>query len=295
MDSFDTSFTSATKKKKQKKRIRNIILISVGVLLAAAAAVVVITVGKQDGNGTSTLSYRASAVSSGEISTVVSGSGTLSALDSQSVTTAAQSTVTSINYAPGDAIAAGDVVMTLSSPDLESQLSDLKDELSDTRSSLATTRQLLTNLKVTAPKGGIVKDVQAAEGSIVDDMDYLCLIATDGKMQVTIPLSSGVGLYDPVTVVVGDEEQSGYVTKIEDGAATIAFTDNYYAVGTSASVLGASGETLGTGTVGVNEFVEVTAASGKIATVSVTENKRVSKGRRCLFLPRARPPQPIRR
>lgn len=278
MDSFETSFTSAKQKKKKQKRVRNIFLICAGVLLAAAATFVVLTIGKQDGSGTSTLSYRASAVSSGEISTVVSGSGTLSALESQSVTTAAQSTITSINFAPGDAISAGDVVMTLSSPELESQLSDLKDELSDTRSSLATTRQLLTNLKITAAKGGIVKDVRATEGSIVDNMDYLCLIATDGKMQVTIPLTDGVGLYDAVTVAIGDDEQNGYVTKIEDGIATVAFTDNYYAVGTSASVRSASGETLGTGSVGVNEFVEVTAASGKIATVSVQENKRVSKG-----------------
>jgi HlyD family secretion protein len=278
MDSSDTSFTSAKQKKKKQKRVRSIILICAGVALAAAAAFVVIRVGRQDGSGTSTLTYRANAVSSGEISTVVSGSGTLSALKSQTVTTTAQSTILSINFAPGDAVKAGDVVMILSSPDLESQLSDLKDELSDTRSSLSTTRQLLTNLKITATKGGIVKDIQAVVGSIVDDMDYLCLIATDGKMQVAIPATAGIGPYDAVTVAVGEDNQSGYVTKIEYGFATVVFTDDYYAVGTSASVLGASGETLGTGVIGVNEFVEVSAASGKIASVAVKDNQRVSKG-----------------
>ncbi len=278
MESFDTSFTAAKQKKKKQKRTRTIIFICAGVLLAAIAAYVVVTLAAEDGNGTSTLSYRASSVSSGEISSVVSGSGTLSALESQSVTTTAQSTVVSVNFAPGDEIKAGDTVLTLSSPDLESELSDLKDELSDTRTSLSTTRQLLTNLSVTAAKGGIVKDIQAEVGSIVDDMDYLCLIATDGKMQLSIPAVDGMNQYDAVTVAIGDDGQDGYITKMEDGTAMVVFTDNYYPVGTSATVLDEDGNTLGTGSITVNEYVEVTAASGRIATVSVSDNKRVSKG-----------------
>jgi len=277
MESFDTSFNVAKKKKKKQKRTRTIILICVAVVVVAVGAFVATTLLNKGGSGTSMLSYRATAVRSGEISTTVSGSGTLSALKSQTVTTTAESTVTSINFAPGDEIKAGDVVMTMTSTDVESQLSDLKDQLSDTRASLATAKQLLTNLKVTASKGGIVKDIQAQVGTIVDNMDYLCLIATDGKMQVSIPVTSGMEQYDAVTVQVGEDEQSGYITKMEDGIATIVFTDNYYPVGTSATVLSASGTTLGTGEMTVNEYVAVTAASGKIATVAVKDNQKISK------------------
>ena len=278
MESFDTSFTSAKQKKKKQKRTRNIILISVAVVLAVAGTIVGISLAKKDAGGTSTLNYRASAVSSGEISTTIDGSGTLAALESQSVTTTAESTVTAVNFAPGDAIKAGDVVMTMTSTDVEDQLSDLNDELSDTRASLATAKQLLTNLKVTATKGGIVKDIKAQSGSVVDDMDYLCLIATDGKMQVVIPATDAMSQYDAVTVQIGDETQDGYITKIEDGSATVVFTDNYYPVGTSATVLSADSATLGTGSIGVNEYVEVTAPSGKIATVAVEDNQKISKG-----------------
>ena len=278
MESFDTSFTSAKQKKKKQKRARNIILISVAVVLAVAGTIVGISLAKKDAGGTSTLNYRASAVSSGEISTTIDGSGTLAALESQSVTTTAEATITAVNFAPGDAIKAGDVVMTMTSTDVEDQLSDLKDQLSDTRASLATAKQLLTNLKVTATKGGIIKDIQAQAGTVVDDMEYLCLIATDGKMQVVIPATDAMSQYDAVTVQIGDETQDGYITKIEDGSATVVFTDNYYPVGTSATVLSADGATLGTGSIGVNEYVEVTAPSGKIATVAVEDNQKISKG-----------------
>lgn len=277
MESFDTSFTAAKQKKKKQKRTRNIIIICAAAVLAAAGTIAAITLAKQSGEGTSTLSYRVASVSSGEISSTISGSGTLSALKSQTVTTTAEATVSSVNFAPGDSIKAGDVVMTMTSPDVESQLTDLQDELSDTRSSLAGAKQLLTNLKVTAKKSGIIKDIKAEAGSIVDDMDYLCLISTDGKMQLSIPAADGMEQYDAVTVAVGEDEQEGFITKLENGTATVVFDDNYYPVGTGAAVLNENGETLGTGTMTVNEYVEVTASSGKIATVAVKDNQKVGK------------------
>ena len=277
MESFDTSFTAMKQKKQKQKRTRNIIIICAAAVVLAVGTILVITLTKQSADSTSTLSYRANVVSSGEISTTIDGRGTLAALESQSITTTEESTITSVNFAPGDTIKAGDVVMTMTSAEVESQLSDLQDELSDTRASLATAKQLLTNLSVTASKGGIVKDIKAEVGTIVDDMDYLCLIATDGKMQLTIPAADGMNPYDAVTVQVGEDEQEGYITKIEDGVATVVFKDNYYPVGTSATVLSESGSTLGTGSINVNEYVEVTAAAGRIASVKVEDNQRIAK------------------
>lgn len=278
MESFESSFTGSKQKKKQQKRTRTLILIGSAVVVVAVAIVLILTLTKKDGSDTSTLNYRVAAVSSGEIRTTISGSGTLSALEAKTVTTTAESTVTAVNAKPGDAIKAGDVVLTMSSSEVETQLDELKSDLTSTRSSLASAKQLLTNLKVTNSKAGIVKDIQAKVGSVVDDMSYLCRIATDGKMQLSIPVTSGVGQYDAVTVVVGEDQQEGYVTQISDGMATVVFEDNYYPVGTSATVLDANGATLGTGTMDVNEYVEVTAASGKIATVEVEDNDKVGRG-----------------
>ncbi len=278
MESFDTSFTAAKQKKAKQKRTRTIIILCATAVLLAVGAIVIINFSKKSADETSTLNYRATAVSSGEISATIDGSGTLAALETQGVTTTAESTVTAVNFAPGDLIPAGAVVMTMTSSEVEDQLSDLKDELSDTRASLATAKQLLTNLNVTASKGGIVKDIRAEAGSIVDDLEYLCLISTDGKMQLKIPVTDGMERYDAVSVQIGEDKQEGYITKMEDGLATVVFKDDYYPLGTSATVLSESGTTLGSGSITVNESVEVTAASGKIATVNVKDNQKVSKG-----------------
>ena len=278
MESFEPSFTGSKQKKKQQKRIRTLILIGSAVVVITIATILILTLSKKGESDTSTLTYRVGSVSSGEISTTISGSGTLSALEAETVTTTAESTVTAVNAKPGDAVKAGDVVLTMSSSEVESQLDELKDDLASTRSSLASAKQLLTNLKVTSSKAGIVKDIQAKVGSVVDDMAYLCRIATDGKMQLSIPVTSSVGQYDAVTVVVGEDQQEGYITQISGGMATVVFEDNYYPVGTSAQVLDANGNTLGTGTMDVNEYVDVTAASGKIATVVMEDNDKVGRG-----------------
>lgn len=278
MEFVEPSFTAAKQKKKKQKRTRNILIISAAVVLLAVGTILILSLSKKDGSDTSTLTYRVGSVSSGEISTTISGSGTLSALESKTVTTTAASTVTAVNFQPGDEIKAGDVVLTMTSSEVESDLEDRKDDLASTRSSLASAKQLLTNLKVTSTKSGIVKDIQAKEGTIVDDMTYLCRIATDGKMQLSIPAANGMEQYDAVTVVVGEDEQEGYITKIESGMATVVFPDDYYPVGTSAEVLDANGNTIGNGTMDVNEYVDVTAAAGKIATVEVDDNDKVGKG-----------------
>lgn len=278
METSENSFVANQQKKKKRKRIRNWIILGAVVIVLAVGTIVLINVVGKEKDGTSVLNYRVTSVSSGEISSTISGSGTLSALESESVTAAAESTVLSVNYKPGDKIKAGDVVMTLSSDELQSQLDSLNDELVSTRSSLASTKQYLTNLSVTATKAGIVKDIQAGVGDIVDDMAYLCRIATDGRMQVQIPATDGMQKYDAVTVQIGEETQSGYITELSDGVVKVVFTDDYYPVGTSATVLDANGATLGTGVIDVNEYVDVTAASGRIAAVNVKENTRVSKG-----------------
>lgn len=274
----ESSFVSNQQKKKKRKRTRTMIILGAVAVVAAVGIFLLVTNLGKDESTTSVLNYRVTSVSSGEISSTISGSGTLSALEAESVTAAAESTITSVNFQPGDKISAGDVVMTLTSDELESQLESLQDDLSSTRSSLASARQYLTNLNVTATKSGIIKSVLVGVGDVVDDMEYLCRIATDGKMKVVITTVDGMKLYDAVTVQIGDETQDGYVTAISGGNATVVFTDDYYPVGTSATVLNSDGATLGTGTLNVNEYVDVTAASGQIATVLAKENTKVSKG-----------------
>ncbi|MDO4572084.1 MAG: HlyD family efflux transporter periplasmic adaptor subunit [Clostridia bacterium] len=280
MEAGQNAFVESQRKKKRKKRIRNIIILCVAALILAVGGVALFGALNGGDESYSQLSYSASRVNEGEISSTISGSGTLSATDSDSMTSGAAATVTAVYYQPGDTVPAGETILTLSSDELEEQLDALYDELDAVYAELADETQERTNLNVTASKAGVVKDVRAAEGDTAEELAYLCLISTDGRMKLVIDAPEGLRKYDGVLVSVeGAEAVEGSVKALEDGRATIVFEDDGYAVGAAAVVSDEDGAELGAGTVEVNEHVRVTAEAGRVASlVNAVENRAVSRG-----------------
>lgn len=285
MEETATLIAEKKRLKEQKSRKRRIIG-----WIALAVAVIGLSVGgwlfyrylaQQEQKATLT-TYQAVAVRTGEVKSVISGSGTLTANRSASFTAPGDYTrVETVNYQTGDTVAAGEVVMTLSCLEVEEQIETLEAELDDVLDELATVDQTLSKLTVTAPKKGVVKHIQAEEGTVVDDVDYLCLLSTDGKMKVVIEKPDGMKKYDNVTVVLEDgTEVAGLVTEFSsDGdQATITITDNSYTYGAAVTVVDESGAKIGEGTLDVNEYVKVNATSGRVAAVSCVLNKTYSKG-----------------
>lgn len=280
MEDTANAFIESQKKKKKRKRVRNIIALCVVAVLLAGGGLFLVRVLNAASAEVSVRTYTANRVSEGEISATISGSGTLSARHTQTVTSGAAATVEQVFYQPGDAVPEGGVIATLSSDEVQEQLDTLNEQLDDARTELAGTKQALSNLNVTATKAGVVKDVQATAGDAAEDLPYLCLISTDGKMKVVIDAPDGLKKYDAVRVSVeGAESVEGSVTALLDGKATVVFDDDGYSVGAGAAVTDESGAALGSGTLEVNEHVKITATAGRIDAVKYgVENKSVSRG-----------------
>ena len=162
------------------------------------------------GEDASVLTYQAAAVTEGEISASVSGSGTLSALNAASFTAPADATVEEVLVLPGARVSAGDTILTLSSDTLDEELETLRDELESVNESLAGARQEAASRYVTAGRAGVVKEILAASGDIVDDAGALCRIATDGNMRLELAdAPDTLRQYDAVSVVIGEETARG--------------------------------------------------------------------------------------
>lgn len=284
METTQNAFAAAQQKKQRKKRIRTFcILIAVLAVLAVAAAVLVpiLTAGEST---TSVLTYQVGAVSAGEISTSVSGSGTLSAKTAASYTAPADAVVQTVLHQTGDSVSAGETLLTLTSDTLDEELEALEKELDAVRSSLATATQEATNLYITATRAGVVKQLTAAAGDIVEDADALCLISTDGRMKLVIDVPETVKKYDVVSVAIAGDTVSGLVTGLEDGRAEIIIEDNTYAIGAEADAYDADGGLIGSGALALNEYVPITGTAGRIASVLTSENRSVSRGSRLFRL-----------
>lgn len=266
--------------KKQSKR-----LITGALCVVTAAALLCGIFYLRSRNGVSAASegskrtYQINEVANGEITVSVSGSGTLSPIQSETFTSAYTGTVQAVHKAVGDTVKAGEVIATIYSEELEQQLDKTKEQLDSVNTQIANTSKTASSKYIKAGIFGQVKNIKAKAGSIVEDVQadngYLCVISTDGKLLVTFTTNQTVKKYDSVTVVIGTASEEGTVTKVSGKSVTAEIEDNSYKVGAAATVKNTDGKTLGKGTLALSEYTKVTAGGGVIASVLKEENDTV--------------------
>ena len=190
-------------------------------------------------------------VTTGSISTVVSGSGSLTDVDLTSVTVPEGVEITDVLVKTNQTIAKGDILATVNMStvisamaDLQAQIDDLDEQLSDAEDNAAST-------SITAGVAGRVKAVYGTVDADVTDVMYengaLALISLDGYMAVEIE-TDALAAGDAVTVKLSDESEiSGTVESVVGGKATILVTDNGPAYDEAVTVLSTEGTQLGTG------------------------------------------------
>ncbi len=277
----DILFETLGKNKKRKKRRIIITVVSIVLVLAIIAVVGVSFLQRQvrqqfASNQGEVLSY---AVTTGSISTVVSGSGSLTDVDLDSITVPEGVEITEIKVKTNQAIAKGDILATVdmasvisAMADLQLQIEELDGQISDAEDDAAAT-------SVYAGVSGRVKAIFGEAESSVADVMYehgaLALISLDGYMAVDIE-TDALAVGDSVTVKLSDEEKiTGTVESVIDGKATILVSDNGPAYGEAVTVLNSEGTQLGTGNLYIHSALRVTGFSGIISYVNVSENSKV--------------------
>lgn len=223
------------------------------------------------------LSYE---VTTGSISTVVSGSGSLTDVDLNSITVPEGVEITEVKVKTNQAIAKGDILATVdmasvisAMADLQTQIEDLDEQLSDAEDDAASTT-------IYAGVTGRVKAIFGEAGASVADVMYehgaLALISLDGYMAVDIE-TDALTVGDGVTVKLSDEEEiTGTVESVVGGKATILVTDNGPEYDEAVTVLNDEDTVFGTGNLYIHSALKVTGYAGTIASVKTSVNKKVS-------------------
>ena len=284
----DALFEILGKNKKRKKRRILITVVSILLVLAIVAVVGVSILQKRVReqfafNDGEVLSY---AVSTGSISTVVSGSGSLTDVDLESITVPEGVEITEVKVKRNQSIAEGDLLATVdmstvisAMADLQSQIEDLDAQISDAENDAASTR-------IYAGVTGRLKAVFAEKNADVADVMYehgaLALLSLDGYMAVDIETDALV-VGDGVAVIrANGSEITGTVETVVDGVATILVTDNGPEYEEAVTVLSSEGAELGGGALYIHSALRVTGFSGTISYTSAAVNNKVYSTT-CLF------------
>ena len=278
----DALFEALGKNKKRRKRRIIVTVVSIVLVLAIIAVVGVSFLQRRvreqfASNQGEVLSYE---VSTGSISTVVSGSGSLTDVDLNSITVPEGVEITEVEVKTNQAIAKGDILATVdmasvisAMADLQVQIEDLDEQLSDAEDDAASTT-------IYAGVAGRVKAIFGEAESSVADVMYehgaLALISLDGYMAVDIETDALI-VGDGVTVKLSDEEEiTGTVESVVGGKATILVTDNGPEYDEAVTVLNGEDTVLGTGNLYIHSALKVTGYAGTIAAVKADVNDKVS-------------------
>ena len=231
------------------------------------------------------LSYQAA---TGTISTVVSGSGSLTDVDLATVSVPEGVEITEILVKVNQTLKKGDVLATVDLADVVSAMADLQAEIETLDGQISDAEGDRASTKIQAGVAGRVKAIFAAAGDevprVMNENGALALLSLDGYMAVDVE-SNALGAGDTVQVKRSNGKTvSGTVEKVSGGIATVLVSDNGPTYNEAVTVLTSDGGEVGSGTLYVHSPLRITGYAGSISKIHVSENAKVYASTRLFTL-----------
>ena len=268
------------RKKKKRKIIRIVLSIVLVLALVLGLGTAVLRKRVREQFGMNNVDVKSYAVTTGTISTVVSGSGTLQNVDTETVTVPTGVELTEILVSFGDTVEAGDLLATVDMGTVRSAMSELQVSIDDLDAQISDAEGDKVNTYLKAGVSGRVKILYAQEGEDVADAmvehGALAVLSLDGYMAVDVQ-TDALSRQDTVTVVLSDGNTvPGTVEYAAAGKATILVTDDGPAFDEEVTILTGDGAEAGSGKLYVHSPLAVTGYAGTVKIVNVKENQTVS-------------------
>ena len=286
----DALFEALGKNKKRRRRRILITVVSIVVVLAIIGVVGVAALQRKVRQefASSSGEVMSHTVSTGTISTVVSGSGSLTDVDLNAITVPEGVEITEVLVKANDAVAVGDILATVDMASVVSAMADLQAEIEELDEQISDAENNEASDVIYAGVSGRVKAIFAEVDDEVADVMYehgaLALLSLDGYMAVDIE-TDALTAGDSVKVQLSDGDKvTGTVESVIGGMATILVSDNGPEYEEAVTVLDADGNTLGEGNFYIHSALRVTAYAGTVEAVKTSLNKTVSSSTKLFTL-----------
>ena len=277
----DALFQALNQAKKKKKRRR---LITVLVIVAVVAVALVLGINylrkrveaKMAVLDTNVLNCTAAY---GNVSTRVSGSGTIEDVDTEQITVPKGVKVDKVTVKSNNTLKEGDVIATVDQSSVISTMATVQEKIDalDEELEKASKDQVSTVIS-TGTKGRVMRVFVEPGDDVAACMvenGALALISLDGKLAVEFENGSPKA-GDAVQV----ERENGVVLqgsveKNLNGKVSVLVGDNAADLGEKVRVLDADGKELGSGELFIHSEFRVTGFAGKVVTVQIKEGQTV--------------------
>ena len=203
-----------------KKLLRRRVVIPV-LACALAAAVALRFLGGGQPASAAGLTYTTAPVERRDITAQITGSGSLEAANSYSVTSLAEGNILTADFEEGDQVEEGTVLYTIDASNLSGTLEQAQISLNQARRSYDSRLKDLEKLSVTAPKAGRVLSLEVEAGDDVSAGQTVAALRNSDVMTLEVPFLSDeaagfrVGQSASVTLESTFETLEGTVSKVD--------------------------------------------------------------------------------
>ena len=292
----------ATKKKGRRGLWKKIVAVVLVCALAGGGAWYFL-----GGSGTPTAAaesvYTTAEVERRDITSTITGSGTLEAADSYSVTTLLEGTILTAGFEEGDQVEEGTILYTIDSTDAESSLEQSQLSVDQAQRNYSNALESLEDLTVTADVSGRVYSLDVEVGDEINAGEQVATIRNSDVMELTVsfPADDAQGFYvgQSATVTLDSTFETLTGTVSEVAANTTVSTGNMIVREVTIQVTNPGGiSTTQTASATVNgvgssssgtfayadESTVTADVSGTMSSIAVSEGDWVDKGQTLLVM-----------
>ena len=289
------------KKPGKKRRWKKFAVAGVALVVAAGVGWQMLSPGQS--SAAAATSYTTAEVTRMDVSSSITGSGTLEAADSYSVTTLIEGSILTADFEEGDEVEEGTILYTIDSSDASNSLEQAEISLNQAQRSYNNQLESQEDLIITAPVSGQVYSIDVEVGDDVAAGETVATIRDSQTMslEVSFPADDAssfyVGQSATVTLDSTFETLTGTISKIS-GTDTVLTgnvivrtvtidVSNPGGLSTEQTASAAVGTATSTasGTFTYKEEETVTAeVSGEVSSIRVSEGDQVSSGQTLIVL-----------
>ncbi len=257
------------------------------ILVLAVLSIVIIGITRR--RPASALNIRSAVAETGSLSMTVVGTGNLEYDDAVDIKIPSGVTIDEVLAKSGDTVSAGDTLATVNALSLKQEIESVRSRINTLDRSVNSAKNGPKTETVKANVNGRVKRIYAQKGDealgVYLENGALLLLSLDEKMAVDFEGTAELSVGDKVNVVLENGGvKEGAVEKADGGKYTVTLTDNGPKLDEPVAVQSKNGDVLGTGTLYIHQPIEVVATQGKVETIHVSENEKVSSGKTLVTL-----------
>lgn len=269
-----------SKKKKKGRILRTALIVVLVIAIGLGAGVVYLRRQVQERFASREAEVLTYEVTTGSISTLVSGSGTLTEVGLEQLTVPAGVQVQEVLVERGDAVEAGDVLAQVELPSVMDAMNEIQSQIDELDEQIADAGADKVSSTIKSGVSGRVKVIYAVSGTDVAacmvEHGALAVISLDGFMAVDIQTDHLAAEDTVVVTLANGSTVSGRVKAVSRGSATVLVGDNGPAVDEDVTVSLEDGTSLGSGKLYIHNPLKITGYAGTVSAVKVKVDQKIT-------------------